>query len=76
MIQDASSSQNGIVVSGGSGNEVMQNLVDNRPHNGILNVSSFMNEYDDNDIFARDNGLSVQPAIKMAIYFFILMGVQ
>lgn len=58
----ATSTGNGIVISGGSGNTVEQNLISNNPLNGILNYSSEGNTYDDNDIYALYQGLSIEPA--------------
>lgn len=53
--------QNGIAITGGMVNTIHLNDVQNNPQNGILNTASFDNTYDDNDIAAGNQGLSIEP---------------
>lgn len=58
---EAMDSGNGIAITGGFRNYVSFNDIQNSPSNGILNTASFNNIYEDNDITAQFQGLSIEP---------------
>ncbi len=56
---EAESYENGVSVSGGMHNEIMNNEILNEPVNGILNYNSIENTFKDNDVYYQNVGLNV-----------------